>query len=100
MTTSPTTPTGAPADSEEVFDICDRRNVYEPCPQCGKDYGMGLTTKGQTLFVLCACGHAGPAVETPTPEQYDSWPVSWHQRDRQAFDAWNDASVAARPPQA
>lgn len=75
------------------FDIRDTRNVYEPCPKCRATVGLGLTSKQRKLFVHCAtCGHTGPAIEVPTLEQWDSWPIPWHERDRLAFEAWNKAS--------
>lgn len=82
--------------STAIFDICDSRNVYEPCPSCNSAVGMSLSSRPNVLFVRCACGHEGPGVETPSAEQYASWPVAWHERDRLAFEGWNDASRAAR----
>lgn len=73
----------------DVFDIADGRNRYEPCPKCKAIFGMGLTTRSGRLAVECDCGHRGPEIEVPLFEQWSTWPVSWHQRDRQAFDAWN-----------
>jgi len=80
---------------EVLFDICDARNVYEPCPKCRATSGMGLTSRANRLFVRCDCGHEGPGIDVPLPAQYDAWPVPWHARDRLAFEAWNQASKTA-----
>lgn len=74
------------------FDIQSGHNVYEPCPKCFATMGMGLTSRPGRLFVHCDCGHAGPDVDAPTSEQYATWSVPWHERDRLAFEAWNKAS--------
>lgn len=90
--------------NSEFFDIGSARNVYQGCPKCLATLGMGLTSRGGgrlgdergRLFVQCTrCGHEGPSVETPKAAEYDTWPVSWDQRDRLAFEAWNNASKHA-----
>lgn len=84
------------AHEGEFFDIRDGRHVYEPCPKCKATSGMGLSSRGNRLFVRCECGHTGPGVEIPPPDQYLTWPVPWHERDRLAFEGWNAASREAR----
>lgn len=74
-------------DGNVIFNICDGRNVYEPCPKCMVTRGMGLTSVANRLFVRCDCGHEGPGIGLPSSEQYDTWPVPWHEQDRLAFDA-------------
>jgi sarcosine oxidase delta subunit len=72
----------------EPFDICDGRNRYLPCPGCGRDSGMGLTSRGGAAFVWCPhCGTEGPhvAFSVPGPET-----------DRKAFDGWNGMDRMAR----
>lgn len=60
---------------DTAFDISDGRNRYEPCPSCDREDGMGLVALKQTLAVQCFCGHRGPEVEVPPPEQWSTWPV-------------------------
>jgi hypothetical protein len=84
-------------NNDVVFNICDSRNVYEPCPKCKATQGMGLTSRANRLFVRCDCGHEGPGVQTPRLEQYATWPVSSQGRDRLAFEGWNEASRSALP---
>ena len=65
-----------------VFDICDAlRNPYLPCPGCGKDFGMGLTTQRGFSFIICDCGFQGPSVPSDPPT-----PVT----DEKAYNAWNE----------
>lgn len=80
------------------FDISDgRRNRYEPCPKCSASIGMGLSTKNGFVAVSCGwCDHRGPEIQAPPPDQWETWPVPWHERDRQAFEAWNKQSRDAR----
>lgn len=68
----------------EIFDICDGRNRYEPCPKCGAALGMGLShtnagTPNSSLSVHCGeCGHRGPGIPAPNsrvPADWKSWPV-------------------------
>jgi hypothetical protein len=75
-----------------AFDICDSRNIYEPCPRCNATSGMGLTSRANRLYVRCDCGHEGPSVDTPSLEHWSTWPVPSHERDRLAFEAWNEAA--------
>ena len=71
------------------FDICDARNRYAPCPRCEATAGMGLRTLAQKLAVECDCGHRGPEVDVPALADWATWPVPAHERDRQAFEGWN-----------
>lgn len=81
----------------DAFDITDGRNRYEPCSACGASVGMGLTSAARRLFVVCAaCGHQGPGIEVPPLEQWSTWPVSSAERDRLAFEAWNEESRVTR----
>jgi hypothetical protein len=82
--------------SQTIFDITEGRNRYEPCPACKADFGMGLSVKvAKPIFKLaveCSCGFRGPEIECPDPTipgAWEAWPVPSHQRDKQAFDAWN-----------
>lgn len=79
-----------------IFGIRECLNIYEPCPKCHATTGIGLTSRPGRLFVHCNCGHVRPEVEAPAADQWVTWPVPWHERDRLAFEAWNKASVAAR----
>lgn len=76
-----------------TFDICDGRNRYNPCPECGRGFGMGLVTKPtrpMTLAVQCGiCGHRGPEIVVPEPKDEERSAIPWHERDRLAFEGWN-----------
>ncbi|MBU9200137.1 hypothetical protein KTD31_01800 [Burkholderia multivorans] len=76
------------------FDICDARNRYALCPSCKASSGMGLRTRGQKLAVECECGHRGPEVDVPALADWATWPVPAHERDRQAFEGWNQQDTA------
>lgn len=81
----------------EAFDICDTGNGYEPCSKCGEVFHMGIVSNSASLAVECLeCDHRGPEIEMPPPGQWETWPVSWQERDRQAWAAWNDQSLLAR----
>lgn len=68
--------------SDSKFDICDGRNQYRPCPSCLSISEMGLVSKDMALAVQCMrCGFRGPGVKHDAPGA---------QRDKWAFDAWND----------
>jgi hypothetical protein len=75
---------------EGAFDLNDGRNVYQPCPSCKKHYGVGLIQRRGRQAIECDCGHRGPEIDIPTLEQWVSWPVPRHERDRLAFDGWNN----------
>lgn len=68
-----------PSDNggEEIFDITDGKNRYNPCPGCGATLHMGMTSKaGKPLVICIQCDHEGPR----------------HDTDKAAFDAWNKQS--------
>lgn len=80
------------------FNICDRTNRYEPCPVCGIEYYMGLSTitssSNPRLAVRCgSCGHEGPGISLSAENRakHQLWEL-----DKQAFDAWNNESIAAQ----
>jgi len=82
------TPTERTADAsarnngQTAFDICDRRNGYEPCPDCAADYGMGLTNADGNVHVQCGvCGFAGPGAALDFSDILAA--------DQAAFEAWN-----------
>ncbi|HDR9105444.1 helix-turn-helix domain-containing protein [Paraburkholderia sp. A3RO-2L] len=76
------------------FDIRDGRNRYAPCPRCKATSGMGLSTRARKLAVECDCGHRGPDVDVPAFADWASWPVPAHERDRLAFEGWNQQETA------
>lgn len=83
--------------AEEIFDITDGRNRYEPCPKCGIDFLMGISSNGKVQYVICGkCDHRGPSVELPPQGEWETWPVDWHERDRLAFEGWNEESRRER----
>lgn len=66
----------------EQFDIRDTRHVYQCCPDCRRDFGMGLTTVGGLTAVHCTfCWYRGPGFK------FD--PRNPLAADKPAFDAWN-----------
>lgn len=79
--------------AEEVFDITDGRNRYEPCPACGIIWSMGLSGDKTDLYIVCGkCHHEGPRVE------YRGMDANAHRlrrMDRLAFEAWNEESRKA-----
>ena len=67
--------------SNTSFDIRDGRNRYQPCPQCGFEFDMGLVTKQGLMAVQCmTCGFRGPEIPNATPSAAN---------DKAAFDGWN-----------
>lgn len=84
-------------DNNDVFDIRDSKNAYEPCPKCNSTFGKGITSRNGRTFVLCMnCNHEGPSIEEPTLEQWATWPIPLHERDRLVFEAWNEAAKKAK----
>lgn len=90
----------------EPFDICESKNVYEPCPQCKSSIGMGMTSgltggdqpaSRMSQFVMCiCCGHKGPAVAIPDEEGgFELLGNVQAERDRETFNAWNEAARRA-----
>jgi hypothetical protein len=79
--------------AEEVFDITDGRNRYEPCPACGVSWSMGLSSNSTHLYIVCGeCKHEGPRVD------YRGMDTNAHRlrtMDRFAFEAWNEESRQA-----
>ncbi len=79
--------------AEEVFDITDGKNRYEPCPACGIEWLMGLSGDLSHMYVTCGkCHHKGPQIE------YDDTDVRARRlrtMDRLAFEAWNEESRKA-----
>jgi hypothetical protein len=79
--------------AEEVFDITDGKNRYEPCPACGIGWLMGLSGSLTHVYITCGkCPHQGPRIE------YDDKDVKARRlrtMDRQAFEAWNEESRKA-----
>ena len=81
-------------EAEEVFDITDGKNRYEPCPACGIEWMMGLSGVVGRIYVACGkCHHKGTQIE------YDDKDVQARRlrtMDRQAFEAWNEESRKAQ----
>jgi hypothetical protein len=79
--------------AEEVFDITDGKNRYEPCPACGVEWMMGRSSCEGRIFIVCGrCRHKGPQIA------YDDKDVEARRLkaiDRQAFEAWNAESCMA-----
>jgi ribosomal protein S27AE len=79
---------------EEIFDITDGKNRYEPCPACGISWLMGLSGNRTHLYIVCGkCHHEGPRIEY---QGMDANARRLRTMDRLAFEAWNDESRQAR----
>lgn len=76
------------AKNGENFDITDGKNKYEPCPKCGTEYDMAISSRGGIHVVCGECGHKGKSFE------YD--PHNRTAADKLAFDAWNAESRCAQ----
>lgn len=80
--------------AEEIFNITDGRNRYEPCPACGISWSMGLSGNMTRLYVVCGtCSHKGPQIEY---HAMDANARRLRTMDRLAFEAWNEESRQAR----
>ena len=67
--------------SRAEFDIC-RAGPYQPCPNCGSQFAMGLVTMRGFMAVQCmACNFRGPGIPNFRPSA---------ENDRLAFMAWNE----------
>ena len=76
-----------------------RPKTYLDCPQCLRDWGMGLALRGtEGLAVECrTCGFRGPAFVGPVGAEKDAKVIAaWNHLPRKAAIEWTPEKRRAR----